>query len=67
MTTKLECGNCKRFLGEAEVIVGEIICGNSSCKAGTQFKRLNDDQAAMLRFKFANAPKPPKEKKQEQE
>jgi phage FluMu protein Com len=56
----LKCTHCGRHLGEVEAIVGEIICSNSSCKAGNQFKILNSDETALITYKFAQPPKPPK-------
>ena len=58
----LNCSHCGRFLGRAKSIVGELICSNSSCKAGNQFKILTADEAALISFKFADAPRPPKSK-----
>lgn len=58
----LNCSHCGRFLGRAKSIVGEIICSNSSCKAGNQFKILTADEASLITFKFAEPPRPPKEK-----
>lgn len=57
---KLNCKNCDRFLGEVEMLVGEILCGNSACKAGNQYKIITSDTDKMLRFKFTNDPKPAK-------
>lgn len=57
---KITCKNCDRFLGEIEMLVGEILCGNSACKAGNQYKILTSDTDKMLRFKFINPPKPAK-------
>ena len=59
---ELRCRHCSRYIGQVETLVGEVICGNSSCKAGNQFKVINPDMNKMMSFKFASAPKPPKEK-----
>lgn len=64
---ELRCKHCNRFMGEAECIVGEIICPNTSCKAGNQFKVLTSDEEALVRFKFASAPRPAKTEKAEAE
>lgn len=63
--TELFCKNCKRYLGEAEVIVADIICSNSSCKGSTQFKILSADQSKLYSYKFAKPEKPPKKKEVE--
>lgn len=59
--TKLECRHCGRYIGEAETIVAEIKCPNSSCRAGNQFKILSN--AVLVDFKFDHEPDPPKNKK----
>jgi hypothetical protein len=58
--TPLSCASCTRHLGTAKAFVGELICPNSKCKATTQFKILTTDETALMRFKFATPPKPPK-------
>lgn len=63
----LNCTHCGRYLGEAQVFVGELICPNSACKGGTQMKLLNTDQAKLLAYKFATPPRPPKTKRVESE
>lgn len=42
------------------MLVGEILCGNSACKAGNQYKILTSDTDKMLRYTFKTAPKPAK-------
>lgn len=59
---KLTCSNCGRFLGEVEVIVGEVLCGNSACKGGTQFKIIPNDSTSLLRYKFAQPAREPRSK-----
>lgn len=64
---KIECSNCKRYFGEVEVIVGELLCGNSSCRAGTQYKHIEADMNQLLRYKFAAPAREPKKKIKEDE
>jgi phage FluMu protein Com len=59
---ELRCKQCNRFLADVESIVGEIICGNSSCAAGTQFKIVAADESQLLSFKFPNPPRQAKTK-----
>lgn len=66
MTTELKCQYCDRYLGKAYgTIVAEIRCSNSSCKGGNQFKIINGDNVADIRFKFVDTPQPPKKKEVE--
>jgi len=58
----LKCKDCGRHIGEVEMVVGDIRCPNSSCKASTQFKILNADMSKMYSYKFAKPPKEPKKK-----
>lgn len=59
---ELKCSHCGRHLGEAETIVADLICPNSSCKGSTQFKIINNDTSSMMRYKFAKAAREPKKK-----
>lgn len=58
----LNCSKCKRYLGEAETIVADLLCPNSSCKASTQFKILTADQSKLYNYKFAKPERIPKSK-----
>lgn len=60
--TDLKCKHCERHLGEAEMIVGEIICPNSSCRGTTQFKMIKSDVTEMVRFKFTKPERQAKSK-----
>lgn len=62
---ELKCKDCDRYLGEAETIVADLLCPNSSCKASTQFKILTADQTKMLSYKFAKPARQPKKKEVE--
>jgi phage FluMu protein Com len=57
---KLFCKHCERYLGEAESIIGELICSNSKCKATNQFKILNNNQDKLLHHKFLTPERQPK-------
>lgn len=57
---KLECHHCGRYLGEVETLVGEILCGRSTCRGGNQFKIVTKNVGKMVSYTFANAEKPPK-------
>lgn len=59
---KLECKHCKRFMGEAELFVGELLCANSACRGTSQFKILTNNEQSMVKYKFANEPKSPKQR-----
>jgi phage FluMu protein Com len=63
---ELRCKQCDRFMGEAVSIVGEIVCPNTSCKAGNQFKILTADESKLVSFKFPSAPRPAKVKQEKQ-
>lgn len=56
----LECKSCKRYLGEVEMFVGEIICSNTSCKAGNQIKIISNSPDQYIAYTFKTAPKPSK-------
>lgn len=60
--TELRCKSCTRFIGEFECIVGEVICPNTSCKAGNQVKMINNDLTHLVTFKFLKPARPPKGK-----
>lgn len=60
---ELKCKHCGRHMGEAEVIVADLICPNSSCKGSTQFKILN--QASLYNYKFIKPEREPKKKEVE--
>jgi len=60
---KLNCKYCSRHLGEAEVIIAELICSNSSCKATNQYTHLTNDLSKMYTHKFTKPEKQPKENK----
>lgn len=62
---ELNCKICGRHLGEAEVIVADLLCSNGSCKASTQFKILNADQVKLIRYKFVKPEKLSKVKQTE--
>lgn len=62
---ELTCKDCGRYLGEAEVIVADLLCSNGSCKASTQFKILNADQIKLIKYKFAKPEREPKKKEVE--
>lgn len=64
---ELKCRHCSRHLGEAEAIVGDIICPNSSCKGSTQFKIVNNDTVGMMKYKFASPEREPKSKEKSSE
>lgn len=65
-TVDLNCGHCNRYLGKAHgTTVAEIICSNSSCKAGNQFKIINGDISKDIRHKFLEPAKQPKKKEVE--
>jgi hypothetical protein len=59
---QLKCASCGRHLGEAETIIADLLCPNSSCRASTQFKILNNDISGMARYKFAAPAREPKKK-----
>ena len=59
---RLTCKHCNYFLGDVEVMVGELLCPNSSCKGTTQFKMLNNDMSELIKYKFTKAEQPPKKK-----
>lgn len=59
---ELKCKHCDRHLGEAEMIVGELLCPNSSCKASSQFKIITADQSKLISYKFAKPEREPKKK-----
>lgn len=60
----LECKHCGRHLGTVKMLIGEIRCPNSSCKAGNQFKIISSD-IGLMSFKFATPPTPPKSQRKE--
>ena len=63
MERELRCKHCDRYIGKAYgTIVAELVCPNTSCKAGNQFKIINGDTVGDLRHKFLTLPKPPKKK-----
>lgn len=65
-TIELNCNHCGRYLGKAYgTTLAEIICSNSSCKAGNQFKIINGDTTADFHHKFLDPAKPPKKKEVE--
>lgn len=57
---KLTCKHCERYLGEVETLVGEILCGRSTCRGGNQFKIVTNNVSKMVNYTFTNAEKPPK-------
>lgn len=66
MQIDLKCKHCDRYLGKAYgTIIADLRCSNASCRAGNQFKIINGDVAADIRFKFIDLPKPPKKKEVE--
>ena len=60
---EIRCKECNKPLGQVEMIVGEIYCGNTACKAGSQYKILTDD--TLISFKFTTPPRPPKKAKEQ--
>lgn len=66
MEIDLTCDHCGRYIGKAQgTVIAEIICPNSSCKGGTQFKIINSDINADIRHKFTTPAKLPKKKEVE--
>jgi hypothetical protein len=59
----LKCKSCERHLGEAETIVADLLCPNSSCRASTQFKIINNDVTSMMKYKFLKPERPSKKEK----
>lgn len=57
---QLKCKTCGRHYGEVEMIVGELICPNTSCKAGNQYKILSNAPDDYISYKFMSSPKPSK-------
>lgn len=62
---EVKCKHCGRFIGEVEMIVGNLSCPNSSCKGSTNFKILSDKP--MYNYKFVKPEKQPKEKRNKNE
>lgn len=52
--------NCKRYLGQAEIVVADILC--AGCKGSTQFKILSNNVTKLYNYKFAEPPREPKKK-----
>ena len=61
----LKCKHCNRHLGQAETIIADIICPNTSCKGSTQFKIVSSDVSKMYNFKFITPEREPKKKEQD--
>lgn len=59
---KLTCKHCDRYLGEVEVIVGELLCGNTACKGGSQYSIITNNLDKIVRHKFLSPERPPKTK-----
>lgn len=57
---ELKCKHCKRHLGEAESIVGDIIC--PGCKGSSQFKIVPTNFSKLYGYVFTKAERPPKTK-----
>lgn len=62
---ELKCRVCSRYIGEAETIIAELMCPNTSCKATTQFKIINNDIEKLISYKFMTEPKKPKKARTE--
>lgn len=63
---RIECDHCGRYIGTAHgTTIAELVCPNSRCKAEKQVKIVTADTSKAMAFKFATAPKPPKENTKE--
>lgn len=63
MKNELTCKHCKRHLGWSYgTIIAEIKCSNSACRATNQFKFIQADNVADIRYKFLKPEQPPKQK-----
>ncbi len=60
---ELRCKHCDRYLGEAEMLVGEIICSNTSCKGGNQYKIITNE--SLVAYTFTTEERKPKNKKEQ--
>jgi hypothetical protein len=66
MNIDINCKVCGRDLGKAYgTVIAEIICRNTSCKAGNQIKIINADSEADIKHKFMTPARPPKKKEVE--
>lgn len=66
MNVDINCKHCKRYLGKAYgTVVAEILCSNTSCKAGNQIKIINADSEADIKHKFVTPAQEPKKKEVE--
>ena len=61
---KIHCRFCDRYLftQAGSVVIEDMVCSNSSCKAHLNFKLVVSDQTQDLRHKFVNKEKQPKKK-----
>lgn len=61
---KVNCKYCNRYLFTqmGSVVIEDMVCSNSACKAHLNFKIIVSDPTEDLRHKFVTKEQPPKKK-----